>query len=68
MRRGILYAAALSILKIKKENIVFASLASKRRAAGGQYKWARGGKTAEKSKKGEREKREKMGKILARPH
>ena len=48
----------LSIFKNKKENTAFASLASERRAAGGQYKWARGGKTAEKSKKKGKGKRE----------
>lgn len=40
------------------------SLASERRAAGGQYKWARGGKAAEKSKKKGKGKREgKWGRL-----
>ena len=58
----------LSIFKNKKENTAFASLASERRAAGGQYKWARRERRLRREKEGEREKRGKMGKVRARPH
>ena len=43
------------------------SLASERRAAGGQYKWARGGKAAEKSKKREKGKERENGEGLGAP-
>ena len=41
---------------------------SERRAAGGQYKWARRERRLRREKEGEREKRGKMGKVRARPH